>query len=332
MKPSVSVVLPVFNAAATISRSIRSVLHQTLSDIELIVVNDGSTDETPEIVRRCRDRRLKMVELPHLGVAAAANKGTRLAQADVIARMDADDVAHPTKLEQQLQLMRSADFDVVGCRVNIIDGAGTAVPGLQRYERWINEETLTPARIRARRFVEFPLVNPTILARRSYFSHEFRSNGFPEDYDLMLRAAQAGMSFGKVDQVLFDWIDSAGRLTRRDARYSTQAFMQCRRHYLLTGPLHGISRVDLWGAGQTGKPWLRWLQARGITVRQIFEVNRRKIGQRIHDVPVVDVAAMGSADGVPLFIAVGAAGARSMIEAHIAERDYVEGTDAWFVA
>ena len=63
---------------------------------------------------------------------------------------------------------------------------------MRRYERWINEETVDGEQISALRFVEFPLVNPTILARRSYFELGFCDSDFPEDYDLMLRAAAHG--------------------------------------------------------------------------------------------------------------------------------------------
>jgi len=96
--------------------------------------------------------------------------------------------------------------------------------------------------------------------------------------------------------------------------------------------LANVETVDLWGAGQTGKPWLRWLQSAGVSVRRIFEVSPRKIGHRIHGSPVIDYQEMPPADTVPLIIAVGADGARKMIEDHIVERGYVSGVNAWFVA
>ncbi len=203
---------------------------------------------------------------------------------------------------------------------------------MRRYERWINEDTIDPQQLSALRFVELPLVNPTILARRSYFELGFRDNDLPEDYDLMLRAAAQGMRFGKVDEVLFDWTDHPDRLTRTDSRYSLDAFTRCRQLHLLTGPLHDVSHVDLWGIGQTGKPWLRWLQARSITVRRGYDVNRRRVNQRSHGVRIAHPTEMPAADGTPLVIAVGAEDARGMILPHILSRGYVSGGDAWFVA
>lgn len=330
--PRLSVVLPVYDAARTVGRAVESVLRQTIDDLELIVVDDGSTDGSLDIVRAVRDDRVRVLERPHEGVVAAANSGTAAATAPFIARMDADDVSHPERFEQQLTWLEERGLDAVGCRVRIVDDAGEVVPSLERYAGWINEESLGEAAIGARRFVEFPLVNPTILARRSYFELGFRAGPFPEDYDLFLRAVAAGLRIGKVDACLFDWLDHDGRLTRRDERYSPESFDRCRREHLRAGPLRGVEVVDAWGAGRTGKPWLRWLRREGVRVRHVYDVSERRIGQRVHDVCVRSPSSLVPADGTPLLVAVGAAGARDVIAPQLAEGGYVEGTDAWFVA
>lgn len=330
--PEVSVVLPAFNAATTVARAIDSMLEQTLRDLELIVVDDGSTDGTADVVARIADPRLKLCLGGHRGVAAAANTGTRLASAPLIARMDADDFSHPRRLERQLESLHRHDLDVVGCRVRILDESGRSVPTMSRYERWINEETIAEEKIAALRFVELPIVNPTILARRDYFEMGFRDGDLPEDYDLMLRAANQGLRFGKVPEVLFDWHDRPQGLTRTDSRYTPEAFTRCRQTHLLSGPLRDVECVDLWGVGQTGKPWLRWLRSQQITVRCAYDVSTRKIGGTIHEVPILHPDDMPASDGTPLVIAVGAAGARELILPHIQSRGYTAGKDAWFVA
>ena len=329
---AVSVILPVFNAASTISRAIHSILHQTLTDLELIVVNDGSTDGTWDTVANIRDPRLRAVSIKHGGVASAANHAVTCAQAPVIARMDADDYAHPDRLRLQLQQLTEQNLDVIGSCVRIVDPTSAPSQTLARYQQWINEETRTSEQILALRFVEFPLVNPTILAKRSYFDLQCLDNDLPEDYDLMLRAAAAGMRFGKTPEVLLDWTDHPTRLTRCDARYSRQAFDRCRRQHLLNGPLQSARTVDLWGVGRTGKAWLRWLQSRGFTVRRAYEVNDRKVDTRIHGVLVQAADQLAAADGTPLLIAVGAAGARDLIRPQILARQYRPGRDAWFVS
>lgn len=330
--PEVSVVLPVYNGAATLLRAVQSILEQTFCNLELIVIDDGSTDDTNALLRSVTDPRLRVIEQAHRGVAAAANAGTAAARASIIARMDADDVSHPERIERQLLQLGKEGWDVIGCRVRIIDSFSQSVPTMQRYESWINEETRTEANIRALRFVEFPLVNPTLLARRHYFELGYREGPFPEDYDLMLRAAHRGLRFGKADAVLFDWYDGADRLTRSDTRYTVQAFDRCRREHLLDGPLRDVACVDLWGMGRTGKPWLTWLERNGVTVRRGYDIDEKKTGATIHGVAVRHGRDLLPPDGTPLLIAVGAAGARALIRPQLEAMGYRIGDDAWFAA
>lgn len=328
----VSVVLPVFNGAATIERAVQSVLHQDFRDLELIVVDDGSTDDTASRLYTLRDPRLRVIRQPHRGVAAAANTGAEIASAPLIARMDADDVSHPRRVRQQVQLLRQSDLDVVGCSVRIVDQSSQSVASLQRYEKWINDETVKAEDILALRFVELPLVNPTILARRNYFELGFREGDFPEDYELLLRAAHKSYRFGKVREVLFDWHDHPGRLTRTDSRYSAKAFDNCKRQYLLRGPLSRVPEVDVWGIGTTGKPWLVWLSTHSIDVRHGYDINERKLGTEVHGVTVQHPSCLPYADGTPLLIAVGAEGAREVIRPQVESLGYRIGGDAWFLA
>ena len=127
-------------------------------------------------------------------------------------------------------------------------------------------------------------------------------------------------------------MDSSNRLTRRHLRYSDEAFLRCRRWHLRQGPLASVSRVDAWGVGKTGKPWLRWLNSEGIVVRYCYDVDERKFGEKIHGAQVAPAAELARADGVPILIAVGSDRARDEIRPQLEARGYREGEDAWFVA
>lgn len=329
--PRLSVVIPAFNAASTIARAVESVLQSRLSWLECLVVDDGSTDGTMDSLSHIDDPRLRMIRIDHSGVAAAANAGTRASDAPYIARMDADDWSHPERFEKQLAVLESNDADVVGGLVRIVDAHGAPVESMRRYESWVNSN-IDDADIKAFRFVESPMVNPTVMARREVFELGFREGPFPEDYDLWLRAMRRNYRFLKLPEPVLDWTDGPGRLTRSNPNYSTEAFDRSRRTHLLAGPLMGSKRVNLWGAGQTGKPWLRWLLDEDFEVRRVIEVSRRKIGERIHGVSVISPDDMPPADGTPLVIAVGAEGARELILEHLVKTGHVPGVDAWFVA
>lgn len=110
--PEVTVIIPVFNGAAFVQRALRSVLEQTFQDFEIIVVNDGSNDNTEEVVRAIADRRIRYVFQPNQGPNAARNNGIRLAQGDYLAFLDADDWWLPAKL--QAQLSRLEEYPAAG--------------------------------------------------------------------------------------------------------------------------------------------------------------------------------------------------------------------------
>ncbi len=105
--PLVSVVIPVFNGEKTIRETIESVLNQTLTDFELVVINDGSQDGTLDIVERIPDSRIQVFSYPNVGQSTSRNRGIEIAKGDYISFIDADDLWTPDKLEAQLQALQA---------------------------------------------------------------------------------------------------------------------------------------------------------------------------------------------------------------------------------
>jgi hypothetical protein len=123
-KPQIAVIVPAYNAERTIARTLESVANQTFRDIEIAVVNDGSTDGTASEVAKfaAQDARVKMVSQGNLGVAAARNSGVRNTSAPFVAPIDADDVWHPTKLEKQFdRMIRDENVGLVYAWYRLID-------------------------------------------------------------------------------------------------------------------------------------------------------------------------------------------------------------------
>lgn len=106
--PRVTTVIPAYNAARTITRTLESALTQTITDVEVIVVDDGSTDTTRDIVAAAEDPRVRLIAQPNGGVAAARNTGIANAQGEWVAFLDSDDLWLPHKLERQLELMAAS--------------------------------------------------------------------------------------------------------------------------------------------------------------------------------------------------------------------------------
>lgn len=113
MKPVVSVVIPAYNAEAFIERTVRSALDQTFSDLEVIVVDDGSKDKTAMVVDSIKDPRSRRIYQPNSGVSVARNTGMNAARGEYIALLDADDTFEATNLEQKVRALRSAAMDWV---------------------------------------------------------------------------------------------------------------------------------------------------------------------------------------------------------------------------
>jgi glycosyltransferase involved in cell wall biosynthesis len=105
--PIISIVIPLYNKEIEVSRAIKSVLNQTVQDFELIVVNDGSTDKGPDVVRAINDPRIRMINEENGGVSAARNRGIKETRSELIAFLDADDEWMPSFLETIFRLRRN---------------------------------------------------------------------------------------------------------------------------------------------------------------------------------------------------------------------------------
>lgn len=105
--------MPVFNGASTLPNAVNSLLNQTLKDWELIIVDDGSTDNTKQVAQSFKDYRISYVYMTHSGIVAARNRGNQLARADIIAMQDADDLSLPDRLEKSLTEMKKNGADVL---------------------------------------------------------------------------------------------------------------------------------------------------------------------------------------------------------------------------
>lgn len=123
-----TVLMPAYNAASYVAQAIDSVLSQTFGDFELLIVDDGSTDATPDIIHTFRDRRIVLVSQQNQGIAGALNTGLRMARSSLIARFDADDICYPHRLQRQYRFMReSPAYLLAGSMVDYADMDGRFV-------------------------------------------------------------------------------------------------------------------------------------------------------------------------------------------------------------
>jgi hypothetical protein len=328
--PRAAVLLPARDAAGTVRAAVLSILRQTERDLALVCVDDGSSDGTAGILDAlaARDRRVRVEHGPGEGIALALNRGLARCDADVVVRMDADDVAHPARVAT---LLAALDADpglaAAGSRVRLFPRRAVR-PGMARYAAWLNG-LVTPELVARDLLVEAPLVHPASAIRRADLERSggWRAGDFPEDYDLWLRLAAAGRRLVNVPRTLLGWRESAGRLTRTDPRYRLERHVALKCAHLAAGRLAGVREVAIWGAGETGRAFADALAAHGIRPGLFVDVDPRKIGRSRRGAPVVGVGEVGRARGLPLLVAVGAHGARELIRAELGRAGFVELVD-----
>jgi glycosyltransferase involved in cell wall biosynthesis len=333
----VSILLPVRDAAATLGEAIDSLAAQTYTDFEVLAADDGSTDASPAMLRSwaARDGRIRLLQTGGGGLVATLQAAASGAAGELLARMDADDIAAPTRLERQVALL-DARRDLAACGTGVRYFPPEHVrDGARRYARWLNA-LHEPAALARDIFVECPIAHPTLMVRRTAFERVggYRDTGWPEDYDLVLRLWEAGGALANVPDVLHAWRETPGRLSRTDPRYALTAFRRCKVHWLRRTLLAGQRPAVVWGAGPVGKRLALELQEAGVHVAAFVELDPRKIGQEIHGAPVVakgHLPAVLAELRAPLVLgAVGSPGGRAAVRAEAARLGLVEGRD--FVA
>ena len=336
---TVSVILPCYNAASTLEETLETLVAQTLSDFEIIAVDDGSTDNTRDILHRWakQDNRIRVISRSHAGVIAASNAGIAACRAPYIARMDADDRAHPQRLEKQAAFLdENPEIAVVSSLVKAFpenDVGG----GFQVYIEWLNS-LVTDADIRREIFVESPLPNPSVMFRREWLlrMEGYQERGFPEDYDLYLRLYLAGARFAKVPEVLHEWREHPERITHTDSRYSLENFLRTKAYYLARGPLKGRDAVIIWGSGMMGRRLAKQLERQDAPLVAFVDIDPKKIGRTRRGKPIIAPDELGewwSRFNAPVILAsVGARGARILIRERLNGFGYVEGKDWWAAA
>lgn len=212
----ITAVIPAFNAAEFIAESIASLLNQTEPPVEVIVVDDGSSDDTAGVAARAGARVIRQA---NGGPAAARNAGIRSARADAIALLDADDIARPTRLARQRSGLADPNVGVVFSGHHVEHKVPPTPPAL------IDFDTLW-----ARNWIP----TSTVLLRRAAWEavggfDEARDLIGVEDYNCWLRLAHAGWGFSRVADVLVDYRPTPASLTAQTRRFAAAELTNARR-------------------------------------------------------------------------------------------------------
>jgi glycosyltransferase involved in cell wall biosynthesis len=307
-----SILLPLYNARDTFPSALNSVLKCQDSDIEIVVVDDGSDDGSGGMADTfaSRDSRVRVIHSQHQGLVEALNNGMEQARGEWILRMDADDIAHPLRVKYYREYIAThPEVDIWGSLIHYFPRKDLK-EGLIYYEQWVNSIG-THEEIVQDLFVECPIPHPTLACRRKDLVEVggYCNNGMPEDYDLVFRLWERGKRFGKIPKRLLFWRDWNGRLSRTDLRYGIDRFMALKVSVLKRTLLKNRNAM-VSAAGPIGKAFARELLAQGIKVVAFLEVDPDKIGNTVYGIPVWSVEKAREIGDALILHAVGQKGER----------------------
>lgn len=229
MLPTVSVLMPVYKTAPFLREAMDSMLTQTFTDFELIVLNDCSPDNAEEILDEYKDPRIvRYLGKENAGLANVLNVGMRMAKGKYIARMDSDDISAPNRLEVQVDyLERHPDIDLCSCGMNLFGAME---------DQWIRESDLETVRINALFFS--PILHAASVWRRDSFERlglRFRQEMVPaEDYDLWCRALSGGLRLVNIPECMYQY-----RIHPNQVTVNTEKILQ-KEQIVREGYLHTL--------------------------------------------------------------------------------------------
>lgn len=223
--PIISVLMSAYNAETYVKDAVESILVQTFCDFEFIIINDGSTDRTKEIINSFDDIRIRLINnVQNQGLIYSLNLGLGLALGQFILRMDADDIAVPTRLEKQLQ------FFVENPDVGILGGAYKVIGGdTEVHHPKYNEE------IKLKLLKNNSFSHPTIMMRtdfvRKYTLQYNKDYPSAEDYDFFVEASLKGVKMANLDDIVLNYRIHEAQITQAKADEQKETADRIRKKY-----------------------------------------------------------------------------------------------------
>lgn len=320
-----SVIMPVYNAETYLAAAIRSVLCQTFTDFELIIVNDGSVDGSLAIMQEFveQDDRIAIISRENRGLVASLNEAISVSKGEYIARMDADDICYAERFEKQVAYLDShPQVDLVGTRFELL------------YEKDIDEDTRQEVQVFYRNAHEpidyihnkesilegYKILHPTWMFRASLIN---KIGGYrqyiSEDNEFLFRAAMVGCILGRVEECLFQYRISNQSVTgkNRKSRASKKSCIEFKLDYLQRQMPERFYNAEyvIWGADISGELAYEVLQSRYPQARFAGFIDGIKTGEWLgmpiyspeeffagRDIDYVFIATRGGAGSAAAFL------------------------------
>ena len=234
MNALISIIIPCYNAEKYIAETIQSVLNQTYTNWELIIVNDGSTDSSIEIINSFLEnkKKIQLINKPNSGVADTRNKGLEIAQGQLITFLDADDVWHNTNLEKKVNFLTSTDYDVVYSYCQMIDEQSKPIDRILKGEDNLKIEDFLSLKANYNTAPSGVLFKKQVLDKIKGYDVNLSNNA---DQDILIQTLANGFKIGVLSEVLWNYRIHATNMSKnvevleKDSLY---LFQKCKKQQL----------------------------------------------------------------------------------------------------
>lgn len=293
-QPLISILTPFKNSSPFLLPYLESILSQTYSNWELIIVHDNSVDNSYDLVvpYAQREDRIKLIKNQGNGIIDALKLAFKNSNGQYITRMDGDDLMVPEKLEMMHQDLKTHGNGHIALGLVNYFCDGQLGEGYQNYESWLNGLTKLGTNY-SEIYKECPIPSPCWMVSRNDLIKcgGFENDIYPEDYDLAFRFYKHGIICLPSNQVLHHWRDYHNRTSRIDEHYADNHFLKLKLHYFLELDYNSNRPLVLWGAGFKGKFYAKILKRNKVPFIWICN-NPKKIGKHIYKIKLHDVSAL----------------------------------------
>lgn len=332
IQPLISILTPFKNTELYLSECVESILKQTYENWELMIVDDGSTDDSYKIVNDFakNDTRIKLFKNTGIGIIDALKLAFDESNGTYITRMDSDDIMMPNKLEVLLRsLVRKGRQHLAIGLVDYFgkDGIGD---GYKNYEHWLNNLTSNGTNF-SEIYKECVVPSPCWMIHKEDLlaCDAFYPIQYPEDYDLAFRFYKHHMICIPCDVVLHRWRDYSTRASRTDEHYAQNYFLEIKLRYFLELEYDKNRRLTVWGAGYKGKRIAKLLKKKGIEFVWICN-NPKKIGKHIYGEELHEIAYLNELIQPQIIVAVANKDSQHTIRGYFKSQSMMSMIDYYF--
>ena len=277
--------MPVHNAQQFLCETLDSILSQTISDWELLIVDDFSNDKSAELISAyCnRDKRIKLLYNVDKGIISALSLAFSQSKGEFITRMDADDLMPVNKLKKLVEIAK-VDYKTVATGFVKYFSDELVSDGYLRYENWLNEIALEN-KFNENVYRECVVASPNWMVHRSCFDNEifFNELSYPEDYNLVLKWYNSGYEIRGVGEVTHLWREHPARTSRNSEIYQQKSFFELKTKHFIDREIKEGEVVQLIGFNQKGKLVDSIFRKKNLPLK-IFEFNSNLKNQKYQDV------------------------------------------------